>query len=281
MAGARRDVAIFVDAGYVWAQGERGLRLQPDNVVAFDAHRFLAALLSISDELGDLLRVYWYDAAKDGPIPGDQLAVADIEGVKLRLGKISAHGNQKGVDTLLVRDLILLSAERTISRAVIVTGDDDFREAIAYAQERGVRVTLLTVPDRQGATNAGLDLCREADTVLALDRETVEACFSLAAGPPPLLDEDHRPGWLSRGSTGSAVTPSDEVKRRSSAFARDWMDTATVASLRDLVGGRPTIPREVDAQLLREASKGRILSEESRKLAREEFWAVVDRDPSG
>lgn len=277
---AQRDVAIFVDAGYVWAQGERGLRVQPDSVVAFDAQGFVGALLGISSGLGDLLRVYWYDAAKDGPIPGDQLAIAEIEGVKLRLGKISAHGNQKGVDTLLVRDLIVLSSERTISRAVIVTGDDDFREAISYAQERGVRVTLLTVPDRDGTTNAGRDLCREADTVLTLDRATVEGCFSLAMGPPPPLTEVQRPGWMSGAIIGSRPTPSEEIQRRSTAFARSWLETASLAEVRNLIGGRPNIPREVDAQLLHEASQGRVLSEESRFAARTAFWAVVDNDPS-
>jgi uncharacterized LabA/DUF88 family protein len=67
----------------------------------------------------------------------------------------------------MVVDLIVLAQERSISDAVLVTGDEDIREAVAYAQQRGVRVHLVVAQD----CPASWTLRHEADTVTMLMRD--------------------------------------------------------------------------------------------------------------
>src|SRR3712207_9253694 len=59
-----------------------------------------------------------------------------------------------GVQTcaLPIWDLIILSEERAIATAYLLGGDEDLREGVAEAQERGVRVVL---------TEIGRASCRE------------------------------------------------------------------------------------------------------------------------
>jgi uncharacterized LabA/DUF88 family protein len=72
------------------------------------------------------------------------LDIAYLPGVKLRLGRLT-KGKQKGVDSRIVRDLIILSEERAVAVAYLVGGDEDLREGVSEAQERGVRVVLVGV----------------------------------------------------------------------------------------------------------------------------------------
>lgn len=135
--------AIFVDAGYVYAAGSllvAGARL-PRAELYLDYDRFLALLTSRANELSGLplLRTYWYDGTASGPTP-QQLAVSHRSGVKLRLGFVNQQGQQKGVDSLIVTDLITLARNRAMADAVLLTGDEDIRVGVQQAQEFGVKV---------------------------------------------------------------------------------------------------------------------------------------------
>jgi uncharacterized LabA/DUF88 family protein len=77
---------------------------------------------------------------------------------------------QKGVDTLLVRDLVVLAEQRAISDVVLIAGDEDIREGVSYVQERGIRVHLVIV-DGAGSPRT---LRQEADSVCSLDQDFVE-----------------------------------------------------------------------------------------------------------
>src|SRR4051794_20038291 len=133
--------AIFVDAGYLLAEGGEqvlGTIRRPE--IAVDHPRLLAGLIALAAERSGLplLRVYWYDGARDRLPTADHLRVAELADVKLRLGLV-AGGRQKGVDALLVRDLLTLARNGAISEAFLVSGDDDLREAMRDAQDHGVR----------------------------------------------------------------------------------------------------------------------------------------------
>ena len=63
--------------------------------------------------------------------------------VKLgRLGCVAGEYIQKRVDIALAVDLVRLSSSRSISKAVLVTGDSDFVPAIEAAKDLGVLVEL-------------------------------------------------------------------------------------------------------------------------------------------
>jgi hypothetical protein len=140
--------AIFVDVGYVVASvaellaGSAGRHL-----VSCDYGQLVRSLVAEAGaECGmPLLRTYWYDASMSGQPEHDQLTVADLPGVRLRLGRL-VRGEQKGVDSRLVRDLIVLARDRAMAAAYLLAGDEDICEGVAEAQDHGVRVTVLGVP---------------------------------------------------------------------------------------------------------------------------------------
>ena len=79
-----------------------------------------------------------------------------------------AADQQEGVDTLIVRDVMVLSQERSIDRAMVLAGDEDLREGIEYAQDRVVLLTIVGIADRRGNTSQSIELRREAHEALAL-----------------------------------------------------------------------------------------------------------------
>src|SRR5207248_4377442 len=125
-----------------------------------------------------------YDGARRGDPAPDQLAVAHRPRVKLRLGRMTRHG-QKGVDALIMLDLITLARERAMSTAYLISGDEDIREGVAVAQQTGVRVVLLGVPGRDDRSNQADTLIREADEHIVLDRVTmIEPNIRPVTAPP-------------------------------------------------------------------------------------------------
>ena len=161
--------AVFVDAGYynvaasVALSGTTGRRQ-----VRFDLARLARALADLGRALSEpasLLRVYWYDACPNEAPSSWHRTLADQANLKLRLGDLrGSPPRQKGVDTLLVHDLLVLAQERSISDAVLISGDEDMREAVVYAQERGVRVHLVVA----AGSPPSWTLRQEADTVTTL-----------------------------------------------------------------------------------------------------------------
>jgi hypothetical protein len=111
--------AVFVDVGYVLASVAELLVGSPErHRVRCDFGRLLEALTSeISHRASlPLLRTYWYDASMTGQPEHDQTTIADLQGVRLRLGRL-VRGEQKGVDSRLVRDLIVLARDRAVAEA--------------------------------------------------------------------------------------------------------------------------------------------------------------------
>ncbi|MGH2733150.1 MAG: NYN domain-containing protein [Actinomycetota bacterium] len=135
---------VFVDAGYLFAaSGALCFGISGRTKLVMDCKTAIEALTALASEKCGLpyLRTYWYDGARDAQPTAQQLDVAHLPGVKLRLGRL-VKGRQKGVDSRIVRDLIILSEERAVSVAYLVGGDEDLREGVSEAQERGVRVVL-------------------------------------------------------------------------------------------------------------------------------------------
>lgn len=140
--------AVFVDVGYVLASVAELVTGSPErHRVRCDFGRLLDALTSeISNKTSlPLLRAYWYDASITGQPEHDQTTIADLQGVRLRLGRL-VRGEQKGVDSRIVRDLIVLARDEAIAEAFVLAGDEDLCEGVEEAQDQGVRVTLIGVP---------------------------------------------------------------------------------------------------------------------------------------
>ena len=107
-----------------------------------------------------LIRICWYDGTSAGP-PRQQTAIAEVPNLKIRLGHINRAGQQKGVDSLIVTDLIALARNRAMAEYVLLSGDEDLRVGVQSAQEYGVRVHLLGIKPSHGSQSSFL--LQEAD----------------------------------------------------------------------------------------------------------------------
>jgi len=142
-----------------------------------------------------LLRTYWYDASLTGQPEHDQLTIADLQGVRLRLGRL-VRGEQKGVDSRIVRDLIVLARDRAIAEAYLLAGDEDLCEGVQEAQDQGVRVTLLAVP----GVNQSRLLMQQADQNEQLPEAFWRSHFAVVEEKPAPVEVPE-----ARASTANAV----------------------------------------------------------------------------
>lgn len=139
--------ALFVDAGYLLADGAMAVHgTRHRETVSWDFGGLLQLLGSLARERTGmpLLRCYWYEATVEGRRNPEHDALADLPGLKLRLGRIRP-GRREGVDTEIHRDLMTLARNSALTDAVLVSGDEDLAQVIADAQDFGVRVTVVHV----------------------------------------------------------------------------------------------------------------------------------------
>lgn len=186
-------IAVFVDAGYLFAQGSTALTgsKKPRTIIVLDALRAIDALKRFATEKAAecrLLRVYWYDGAIGGVRPTtDQAVLANLDDVKLRLGFVNSSGQQKGVDSLIVTDLIELARLKSISDAVLLSGDEDVRVGVQIAQNYGVRVHLLGIAPARGSQSH--QLLQEADTTAEWGPEVIREFLDIRENPQALIAE--------------------------------------------------------------------------------------------
>ncbi|MFC5180550.1 NYN domain-containing protein [Actinomadura harenae] len=139
--------ALFVDAGYLLADGAMAVHgTRHREAVSWDFGGLLQLLGNLARERTSLpmLRCYWYEATVEGRRAPEHEALADLPGLKLRLGRVRP-GRREGVDTEIHRDLMALARNGALADAVVVSGDEDLAQVVADAQDLGVRVTVVHV----------------------------------------------------------------------------------------------------------------------------------------
>ena len=298
--------AIMVDVGYIYASaGELLLGVTSRREYRVDAANLIQALTKTADNeiQGELLRVYWYDAARDRVPTIDQRVIAQMASVKLRLGNLNARGQQKGVDAQIRADMEALARHRAITDAVLVAGDEDMVPAVEAAQAYGVRVHLWGVEPPYG-TNQAERLVWESDTVEVLDaafvrpyftsvplsetepsRLDVPAVAATVPSPAQLFGERHPPRPVARAGSYAAVAAKlgpdrERVEQAGEHVAQKWILTRGEDNIKDLLPG-PILPPVIDKELLVEAEKelGQSLRpyQEAREWLRDAFWERVHR----
>ncbi len=285
--------AVFVDAGYLLATGAWatvGTYRRAESVVAIPELATWLRHEAESDAGGrELLRLYWYDAAPRREPTPEQRDVAAQPDTKLRLGSLNAWNQQKGVDALLLTDVIDLAAARSIDLAYLVSGDEDLVEVVRRVQSAGVRVVLWGVETPRNTVS--VELRHEADRCRMLSPGELAPFFERASAgageplghkppdeartpgsgaklgpvtgarpgaplPPPLV----RPPWVAAplparaASTPPPVTYADvdpdAAAEAGRRFAREWLEEASPAQVDELRQARPQIPSQVDGRLL-------------------------------
>jgi uncharacterized LabA/DUF88 family protein len=201
--------AIMVDVGYIYASaGELLFGAASRREYRVDADQLIQALTKHADDQvrGELLRVYWYDAARDRVPTIDQRVIAQMPWVKLRLGNLNARGQQKGVDAQIRADMEALARHRAITDAILVAGDEDMVPAVEAAQAFGVRVHLWGIEPPYG-TNQAERLVWESDTVEVLERSFVESYFTRQPVSEPVAGSEPVPAPGSGPAKAGPVGP--------------------------------------------------------------------------
>ncbi len=300
--------AVIVDVGYIYAAaGELLFSTSSRREFRVDADKLIGALTRHADSLvrGELLRVYWYDAARDRVPTIDQRVIAQMAWVKLRLGNLNARGQQKGVDAQIRADMEALARHRAVTDAVLIAGDEDMVPAVEAAQAYGVRVHLWGVEPPFG-TNQAERLVWEADTVEILDRPFLEPYFTRqpagaeqpgavavpgsVPSPAQLFGERPPPPPPTRPVPKPAAAlprlgpDRERVEEAGEHVAHKWILTRGADNIRDLLPG-PILPPVIDKELLVDAEKELGLSlrpyQEAREWLRDAFWSRVRREFAG
>ncbi|AOW94563.1 NYN domain-containing protein [Rhodococcus sp. WMMA185] len=140
-----------------------------------------------------VLRVHWYDSAKNGVPDAQQERIGELPKVKLRLGRFGVNGEQKGVDLRIGLDLVAHARNRAADVFFLVSGDDDLTEAVEEAQVHGVQVVLLAVPSASGKPHGvSRHLIRAADELDYIDGAAVDAAVMKVdrqPAPEPITPE--------------------------------------------------------------------------------------------
>lgn len=265
-------VAVFVDAGYLFAQGsvelcgEKLVRKQ----ISLDYNAVTTKLKQFAESESNLplLRIYWYDGTSQGPT-SQHITLAGQGDVKVRLGFVNSLGQQKGVDSLIVTDMITLARNRAMAECVLLSGDEDLRVGVQQAQEYGVRVHLLGIKPARGSQS--LFLLQEADVTHewgTSDLDSFLQCDPHAELSPSL-------------SGHGATRDHQDVAGSLGDVARQVAGTVPQAEVAALIHGiRNTnrCPHEVDKQLLGKSRGvlGRDLDVSEKSEVRAAFFSALE-----
>lgn len=224
-------VAIFVDAGYLYAAGSATVFGASQRRAGIDLD-LEAAIIKLKESAiakarnASLLRTYWYDGMLHTGLSAEQRTLANMDDVKLRVGVINPAGQQKGVDSLIVTDIIEMARNHAISDAILLSGDEDTRIGVQIAQSFWVSVHLLGIEPSRG--NQSQLLLQESDTTSEWSKSEIGDILTMRAG----FD------IVSQASDRSAATPVDD-------------DTASIidAAVTELISGLPAAAINVIAML--------------------------------
>lgn len=296
--------AILVDVGYLYAAaGDLLFGVSSRRSYRVDAEGLIKAIADrAADFTGgkrELLRIYWFDAARDRVPTIDQRVVAPLPSVKLRLGNLNKHNQQKGVDAQIREDLETLARHGAVTDAILIAGDEDMVPAVEAAQTYGVLIHLWGVEPPYG-TNQAERLIWESDTTDVVHADFVKPYFALDTSREPATEtpapqpipsptvvfgtrpKPAPPPVRVQPSPIAKLGPSrDRVEEIGEHIAHKWILTRGRDNIRDLLPG-PILPTVIDKELLIEGEKelGHSLRpfKEARDWLREGFWARVYRE---
>ena len=244
---------VLIDAGYLFAEGSKLLFNEVTGV-----HIDLEALTKNLNERIENhyheqsvkplrhLRSYWYDAKDRSDW------VAQCPGYTLRLGRVNAKGQQKGVDGAIIRELLTLGNNRAVDDVFILSGDEDIIEGVHAAKDLGIYVGMLRIDTN--VNNMSNRLMREADGFINLDKMFFEKVIT------------QREYGEIKGSSEHDDT-----------FQFIYKDIFERLTPQEMFDRKPQIPRDVDKLILMEISQGNDLEPEKRQEIRGDFWSFVER----
>ncbi len=189
------------------------------------------------------------------------------------MGVIAYTGRQKGIDSLIVTDLIELARNNAISDAVLLSGDEDVRIGVQIAQTYGVRVHLLGIhPSGYNQGNQSRLLRQESDTSTEWHQSDIEAFLAVRHPQGSFRAETDQPADETPNATQQLDSVADDFIR-----ARSPAELAALSAL-DV---HDAIPAELDRMLLRGAADvlGRYLDSPERHHLRQAARHLATEGP--
>ncbi|MGO9221667.1 MAG: NYN domain-containing protein, partial [Streptosporangiaceae bacterium] len=183
--------ALFVDAGYVLADGAMAVHgTRHRESVSWDYAGLLQFMGSIARERTGrpLLRCYWYEATVEGRRTSEHDSLADLPGLKLRLGR-ARPGRREGVESEIRRDLTTLARNNAISDALLVSAEEDLAQVVADVQDLGIRVTIVHITVG-GNWTISRSLRQECDDIIEIGEGHLRPFTQLAGGTESLDSEE-------------------------------------------------------------------------------------------
>jgi len=268
-----------------------------------DPTKLLAEIQGVCDPVcapATLLRMHWYDAPPSGMAPSsEQTSLGMLPGIKLRLGNLNNQGQQKGVDSLIITDLIDFARNAAVSDVVLISGDEDLRVGVSIAQNYGIRIHLLNIGDARNNTSHRLVM--ESDSQVVLDQTWIQRVVeirpqtqptrtplrivpptpALAMPGPPLVAPSSSPVNLGPVPTPNIATSGATLQSATTDVIAGLLalrNPAELASLKTILETPgSSIPAEYDRKLIAILSTelGRILTSGDKAYARKQFRAEV------
>lgn len=207
--------AVMVDAGYLLRQSieivSQRQSTKRQHLDITDPAGLMELILSRARtalDLGarELLRVYWYDGVMSAGLTPQQRAIIDLPDVNFRAGTVNSAGQQKGVDSLLVTDLLELATNRAICDAALITGDGDLAVGIDLAQKKGVRVGVIGVEDLSVAVShkQSFEVTSRADRIVRIGGTELNSVMRYLPPAPPAATPSTTPAQSATPVTSSA-----------------------------------------------------------------------------
>lgn len=285
-----RRLAVLIDAGYFWAQVgyvvHRKKSARAETVINYNALRTL--ILSVAEKQfpeSILLRVYWYDGpgslVNGNYVKGDEhTAIDELDDFKLRLGTRNIIGQQKGVDGLMIADLIGLAQNKAITDALLMSGDADLAPGVVAAQNLGLRVHLLTLGEKP---NASPHLKAEVDRKSHLTDDDVQGFARKAGGEKTIVAAEQQAKDDREVVVEGKAKPAEQYPGLSAEVLRSvalsCFESLEPAARLTIVENQP-IPQDVDRVLLRhgrEQIRPRLTGKEKVAL-REELKKIASQE---
>lgn len=180
---ALAKAAVFIDGGYF-----RRVLKDVFNEPVIDYSRFCDKMCEDTERL----RTYYYDCMpllSNNPTEDEKRRYRGMQKfvnylqmsprISVRLGRLqkvaaNAKPKQKGIDVMMSVELVRMSWDHQIEKAILVTGDSDFVPAVKAAKEAGV-VTIAYYSRGAPTVYAHDELLRECDEKVEITAELVEA----------------------------------------------------------------------------------------------------------
>lgn len=241
----RSTCSLYIDTGYLLASA--ATRLTGTSLrsgIHVDYAKLIRSLVDAAEVRSGLplLRVHWYDSARNGIPDSQQERIGELSKVKLRLGRFGVNGEQKGVDLRIGLDLVTHARNGTSDVFFLVSGDDDLTEAVEEAQVHGVQVVLLAVPTVDGKPHGmSRHLVRAADELDSIDGPAVDAAvMKVDRQPVPVPVPSPSAPKPAPLPSGPKPAPARSTPAGAPPVVRTPLDLATVAPVPAAAALQPT-----------------------------------------